>query len=114
MRKLLFALLGVWRGLLRTWRWISGVSEVDLSTARVTSGEAWSEFCHNLEAAGVNLMNFGAPMDPLTQAEGYRYLSRLTRAGLEAFVEHRDPAAPVLARMVHETVKMGADNPDNL
>ena len=52
MRKLLFALLGVWRGLLRTWRWISGVSEVDLSTARVTSGEAWSEFCRNLEAAG--------------------------------------------------------------
>jgi hypothetical protein len=54
-----------------------------------------------------------SPKDPLSQAEGYRYLSRLTRAGLEAFIEYADPKAPVLRRMVHETVKMGADNPDN-
>lgn len=54
-----------------------------------------------------------SPKDPLTQAEGYRYLSRLIRAGLEAFIEYSDPKAPVLRRMVHETVKMGADNPDN-
>ncbi len=53
------------------------------------------------------------PSDPLTRAEGYRYLSRLMRAGLEAFVEHADPLAPTLRRPVHETVKMGADNPDN-
>ena len=45
--------------------------------------------------------------------EGLRYLTRLTRAGLEAFVEYNDPAFPILRRMVHETVKMGADNPDN-
>jgi hypothetical protein len=114
MRKLLFALLGVWRQLLQAVRWLSGVSDADRAAARVSSGEAWSAFCRELEAAGANLMAFGAPTDPLTQAEGYRYLSRLTRAGLEAFVEHRDPGAPVLARMVHETVKMGADNPDNL
>lgn len=55
----------------------------------------------------------GAPRDALSQAEGYRYLSRLARAGLEAFVEYADPRAPVLRRMVHETVKIGADNPDN-
>ncbi len=42
-----------------------------------------------------------------------RYLTRLTRAGLEAYVENNDPSFPVLRRMVHETVKMGADNPDN-
>ena len=58
-------------------------------------------------------MGMGSPKDPLTQAEGYRYLSRLVRAGLEAFIEYADPKAPVLRRMVHETVKMGADNPDN-
>ena len=33
--------------------------------------------------------------------------------GLEAFVEYCDPAFPVLKRMAHETVKLGADNPDN-
>ncbi|NED60210.1 hypothetical protein G3I15_04630, partial [Streptomyces sp. SID10244] len=37
----------------------------------------------------------------------------LTRAGLEAFVEYADPRAPVLRRMIHETAKMGSDNPDN-
>jgi hypothetical protein len=58
-------------------------------------------------------MGMDAPRDPITQAEGYRYLSRLIRAGLEAFVEYADPRAPVLRRMVHETVKIGADNPDN-
>ena len=58
-------------------------------------------------------MGFDSPKDPLTQAEGYRYLSRLVRAGLEGFVEYADPKAPVFRRMVHETVKMGADNPDN-
>ncbi len=55
----------------------------------------------------------GSPRDPLTQAEGYRYLSRLARAGLEAFMEYADPRAPVLRRMIHETAKIGADNPDN-
>jgi hypothetical protein len=58
-------------------------------------------------------MYSGAPRDAFQQAEGIRYLSRLTRAGLEAFVEYNDPEFPVFRRMVHETVKMGADNPDN-
>ncbi|MFK5282619.1 hypothetical protein ACI3PL_23950, partial [Lacticaseibacillus paracasei] len=53
----------------------------------------------------------GAPRDSFTQAEGLRYLTRLMRAGLEAFVEHSDPRAPVLHRVVHETVKMGAHRP---
>lgn len=47
------------------------------------------------------------------QAEGYRYLSRLARAGWMAFVEHADPKVPVLHRVAHETVKLGADSPDN-
>jgi hypothetical protein len=59
------------------------------------------------------VIGMGSPKDSLNQAEGYRYLSRLLRAGLEAFVEYSDSRAPVLRRMVHETVKMGADNPDN-
>ena len=55
----------------------------------------------------------GAPRDPFNQAEGYRYLSRLARAGLTAFIEHADTNAPVLHRVVNETTKLGADNPDN-
>ena len=55
----------------------------------------------------------GAPQDPFQQAEGVRYLSRLTRAALEAFVEYGDVQYPQFKRLVHETVKLGADNPDN-
>jgi hypothetical protein len=80
---------------------------------RVLDGSSWSDFCDLLKAAGEVLQRDGTPNDVLTRAEGLRYLSRLTRAGLEAFLEHADPANPVLRRMVHETVKMGADNPDN-
>ena len=66
-----------------------------------------------LEMAGMVIERDSTPDDPLVKAEGYRYLSRIARAGLEAFVEHADPTAPELRRMIHETVKMGADNPDN-
>jgi hypothetical protein len=80
---------------------------------RITSGTTWNEFCDFLKMAGGVILRDGSPSDPLTRAEGFRYLSRVLRAGLEAFVEHADPRAPVLMRVVHETVKMGGDNPDN-
>ena len=84
-----------------------------LVARRVVSGQAWDEFCDRLKAAGASLNFPGDPQDPFNQAEGYRYLIRLTRAGLIAFVEHADPKVPVLHRVAHETVKLGADNPDN-
>ena len=43
----------------------------------------------------------GAPEDPLSQAEGYRYLSRLARVGLESFVECADPCAPKLVALAN-------------
>ena len=79
---------------------------------RILSGEAWAEFCDMLKLAGGVLER--APEDPLTRAEGHRYLTRLARAALQTFVEHADPKAPVLQRVVHETAKMGNDNPDNV
>lgn len=79
----------------------------------VTDGSAWEEFCEMLKHAGSVLQRPGSPKDPFTQAEGLRYLTRITRAALQTFVEHADPMAPVLQRVVHETAKMGADNPDN-
>lgn len=113
MRQLLFLFLKAvkfWRGLIRR---ITGKPEEDIHAERIVSGKAWEEFCDYLKVAGASLMYQGTPRNAFDQAEGVRYLSRLTRAGLEAFVEFNDPAFPVLCRMVHETVKMGADNPDN-
>jgi len=84
----------------------------DEARLRLMSGEAWDEFCDTIKAAGKTILDERAPGDPLNRAEGFRYLSRITRAALKAFVEYADPLAPVLFRPVHETAKMGADNPD--
>jgi hypothetical protein len=89
------------------------VGELSDDARAVVEGRAWAEFCQALERAGAAVLAKHAPSDPRSRAEGYRHLTRLIRAGLEAFVEYADPQAPALRRMVHETVKMGADNPDN-
>jgi hypothetical protein len=73
----------------------------------------WRDFCRALEAAGDVVLRPGSPSDVFDRAEGWRYLSRLARVALEQFVECADPEAPVFRRPSHETVKIGADNPDN-
>ena len=86
---------------------------IDASTgsrARAT----WHQFCDALKEAGDLLIEPGVPQDEQTQADGLRYLSRMARAALEWYVEFNDPAFPVLYRPAHETIKLGADNPDNL
>ncbi|MFQ5667951.1 MAG: hypothetical protein ACE5I7_16170, partial [Candidatus Binatia bacterium] len=80
---------------------------------RIMSGSAWADFCDALKRAGAVILRDGSPQDPFDRAEGFRYLSRLTRVALESYVEFADPLAPVLYRPAHETVKIGADNPDN-
>jgi hypothetical protein len=80
---------------------------------RVTSGESWRDFCRALERAGDVVLREASPHDAFDRAEGFRYLTRLTRVALESFLEFADPAFPVLRRPAHETVKIGADNPDN-
>jgi len=113
MRKLLFSFLRISRFFHRLFWYITGRSEEDIHNQNVVTGKAWEEFCDQLKLAGTTLKYSGTPRDPFNQAEGMRYLARLTRAALEAFVEYNDPSFPILRRMVHETVKMGADNPDN-
>ncbi|MFQ5418356.1 MAG: DUF1214 domain-containing protein [Myxococcota bacterium] len=85
----------------------------DVSTQRIMNGDSWNEFCDTLKSAGQTILAEGSPDNLLDRAEGFRYLSRLTRAALETFVEYADPLAPGLHRPVHETAKIGADNPDN-
>ena len=83
------------------------------SQRRILDGRAWADFCRALERAGDVVLRDESPHDPFDRAEGYRYLSRLTRVALESFLEFADPLFPVLRRPAHETVKIGADNPDN-
>jgi len=85
----------------------------DDSERRILDGRAWSDFCDALKKAGEVVLRPGSPMDAFDRAEGFRYLSRLTRVALESYIEFADPLFPVLRRPAHETVKIGADNPDN-
>ena len=113
MLKFALGLLALFRRISLLVRRLRGKTPDDVAVRRVVSGESWNEFCDSLKAAGAAVSFPGAPRDPFNQAEGYRYLSRLVRAGLMAFVEHADAGAPVLHRVVDETTKLGADNPDN-
>jgi len=113
MGKILFFVLRIFKDIRLRWLRLTGRTESDVHAQRITSGKAWEEFCENLKTAGAALVYPGTPRDAFQQAEGIRYLTRLTRAGLEAYVEYGDVAFPQLRRMVHETVKLGADNPDN-
>ena len=113
MRRLLIGLLQLFRRISLLLNRLRGKTSADVAEERVVTGRTWDEFCDTLKAAGAALNYPGAPRDPFNQAEGYRYLSRLLRGGLMAFVEYADPRAPVLHRVAHETVKLGSDNPDN-
>jgi len=86
----------------------------DAINQRILTGEAWQDFCRTIGQAGNILFREAAPDTLFDRGEGIRYLSRLTRAFLEASVEYADPDFPALRRLAHETVKIGADNPDNV
>ncbi|NKF20865.1 DUF1214 domain-containing protein [Solimonas marina] len=79
----------------------------------VISGAVWDEFCDTLKRAGRQVLRPETPATPLDRAEGWRYLTRLLRIGLEMHLEFADPDAPGFFLPSHETGKIGADNPDN-
>ncbi len=67
-----------------------------------------------MKAAGEIILRPQSPATELDRAEGWRYLSRLTRMALEVCFENSDPDFPTLLNIPHATAKAGADNPDNL
>ena len=88
------------------------LSRIDKIDSDVVSGRVWRDFCRTLERAGTQVLRADAPSDPLTRAEGWRYLTRLLRIGLEMNVEAGTPEFPIFMVPSHETAKIGADNPD--
>jgi hypothetical protein len=83
------------------------------AAARLASGEAWRSFCRALESAGEIILAH-SPASDLDRAEGFRYLTRLSRMAFKLCLEHADPAAPRLIRYMDPTQKFGVDNPDQL
>lgn len=78
------------------------------TSAEPPAAAAWNELCQTLQSAGQRILAH-APQDALDQAEGYRYLARLTRHALRQFIETPQPLRPVFD---FEAPKIGGDNPD--
>lgn len=76
--------------------------------------QVWRDFCAQLAEAGEILDRDHSPKSPIDQAEGLRYLSRLTRTALNMLVDSSDPDFPRLFLLCDDAIKIGADNPDNL
>jgi len=74
-----------------------------------TSGQAWADFCETLKDAGQLVLDNSE--DELDRVEGFRYLSRLTRGGLDSFMEASDTSFPSVNPIPH-MLKIGCDNPD--
>ena len=81
---------------------------------RIADGSVWRDFCRALERAGDAVLRAETPANAFDRAEGFRYLTRLLRAGLESQVEFADARFPGFFQLSHETVKIGNDNPDNV
>jgi len=84
------------------------------AASRVISGESWEAFCDGLKEAGKQILRPEAPGTELDRAEGWRYLTRLLRLGLESKLEFADTDFPGIYSLSHHTAKIGADNPDNI
>lgn len=80
---------------------------------RLVDGTLWADFCDSLKLAGEQVLRDTTPGDVFNRAEGYRYLTRLLRLGLEKNIEYNDPRFPEFYSLSHETAKIGNDNPDN-
>lgn len=85
----------------------------DEAYRQLLSGEAWGRFCDELKAAGQDLLRPGAPKSPQDIAEGYHFLTQMVRSAFELIVEGGDASRPWLSKSLHETLKLGWDNPDN-
>ena len=84
------------------------------ATSPLATGEEWSAFCKELDEIGQEILRPTAPNAPVDLAEGYRFLTRMLRSSFELIMESGDAAKPLLTVSLHETMKLGWDNPDNL
>jgi hypothetical protein len=73
-----------------------GMSE---SEERILSGRIWDDFCDRLKAAGSLVRSEVTPKDVQNQALGYRFLTRILRAGLEQAVDYSDTQYPAFYRL---------------
>jgi hypothetical protein len=88
-------------------------NQADDAVSRLFSGELWNKFCDDLKAAGAEVLRPDV-VEPLDAIEGYRMLTRLLRGALEERLEWANSGNPTLICTCHETIKIVAENPDNI
>ena len=80
---------------------------------RLVSGQAWQDFCNRLRGVGERILEDDFPRDPVTRAEGFRHLTRLTTYALQWYVDFHDAEFPTFHRYDDDTIKWGGPNTDN-
>lgn len=80
---------------------------------RILDGDVWNDFCDELKELGQQVFRKEAPDDLLTRAQGFRFLTRLLRGGLESRVDYADPQYPDFFQLADETKGVLNNNPDN-
>src|SRR5579862_5497156 len=87
----------------------------ELAAQRLLSGRAWEDYCDVLRLAGRAIERFGDEPTDLDRAEWYRFLTRLTRNGLERFVENCEPQRPRLRDAPwHQSINFQSPDQDHL
>jgi hypothetical protein len=76
--------------------------------------DAWRAFCARLAAAGDVIAGDDFPGDPLAQAEGVRYLARMTALALQQATDFSDPDFPSIYRLNDDVTKWAGPNVDNV
>lgn len=87
---------------------------MDNPEAQQQLGEAWGDFCDRLKASGESILADGFPKDPLDQAEGFRWLTRLVVHATQMEVEAGDTQHPFFIRYETPHNQWGGPNPDNI
>ena len=72
----------------------------------------WERFCAELQRAGSVVDRPATPDHEIDRAEGYRYLTRLLRMGLDLAVEFADPLDPELVLAQSRTLGDGGNTAD--
>jgi len=73
---------------------------------------AWNDFLDGLREAAETVLGPRGARDALDEAEGFRFLTRLTSAAFDMFIEYGDAAHPAFVRLMTKHRKFYGDNPD--
>ncbi|MSX88708.1 MAG: DUF1214 domain-containing protein [Actinobacteria bacterium] len=89
-----------------------GMSTDESTTVSVT--DAWRAFCGRLADMGAVIEGGDFPQDALAQAEGVRFLARMTALALQQATDFSDPDFPVIYRLNDDATKWAGPNVDNI